>query len=84
VTLDADEQAEGHSYSNPRGTMTELPPRPAHRRLKGIAAYRPYWRGYDQEEDEELAKELFFGRSIVDAAGRSKNEYPAKTVRGND
>jgi hypothetical protein len=59
--------------------MTRLPPLPAaHHRLKGLAAYRPYWRGYDQEEDESLAEKLFFGRSVIDAAGREKQEYLVK------
>jgi hypothetical protein len=56
--------------------MTEFPPRPAH--PKGLAAYRPYLRGHDQEKDEELAEELFLGRLVVDAAGRSRRKYPAK------
>jgi hypothetical protein len=44
----------------------------------GLAPFRPYWKGHDQKEDEELAEDLFFGRQVIDTTGRPKTEYPSK------
>ena len=37
---------------------------------------RPYWKDYCREEDEDLAKELFLGRTVGDKTRRAKKEYP--------
>jgi hypothetical protein len=37
-----------------------------------------YWEGHNREEDEGLAQELFFGRTVDDKTGRAKIEYPVQ------
>ena len=34
-----------------------------------------YWKGYSRKEDEELAEELFFGRTVRGKTGRTNKEY---------
>ena len=40
-----------------------------------VASLRSYWKGHDREDDESLAKELFFGRTGRDKKGRIKKEF---------
>ena len=37
-----------------------------------------YWKGCSREEDEAIAEELFFGRTIRDKSGKAKKEYPVQ------
>ncbi len=39
---------------------------------------RLYWENHNREEDEGLAQELFFGRTVNDKTGRTKIEYPVQ------
>jgi hypothetical protein len=38
----------------------------------------PYWKGYSRKEDEELAEQLFFGRTVRDKTSRAKKRYLTK------
>jgi hypothetical protein len=39
---------------------------------------RPYWKGHSREQDEKIAKGLFFGMSTIDKkTGRWRYEYPS-------
>jgi hypothetical protein len=40
---------------------------------------RPYYKGHSREEDEKLARNLFFGTSTIDKkTGRQHHQYPAE------
>jgi hypothetical protein len=43
-----------------------------------IPQHPAYWKGYSRKEDEELAEELFFGRTVWSKTGRAKREYLVK------
>lgn len=40
-----------------------------------VPSHPPYWKGYCRKEDEALATELFYGRTVRDETGRTKKEY---------